>query len=316
MPNTQTYQLLAYLMTALQANGFRVGTGQQLRLQQLMEQLPDNISLEHLKFRLAPVFAKSKEEQRLFYELFDIAKNSLEIKTQKVSKVIVPTKNPFKKWIWLVGFALFAVLSILIYLRLNPIAAPYTYQPLPIVSETVLVGDSAKLCINNAFRANELLADRADQKETIKYSLCNGLSKGTHLGLGIYEVDDLGCVNYLASDTGKVRVCVSMVFEFSKNIETIVDTVLIEIDIESATVETEIKITKPIIAKNKKSDLAIRPLPFDRNIKELQAPQASVWANEYYAFQTIFNLLFPLESLFCFTKRNQANSLQNQFCEL
>lgn len=298
MPNTQTYQLLAHLMTALQANGFRVGTGQQLRLQQLMERLPDDISLEHLKFRLAPIFAKSKEEQRLFYELFEVAKKSLEIKPKKVSKAIAPTKNPFKKWIWLVGFVLFAVLSVLIYLRLNPIAAPYTYQPLPIVSETILVGDSAKLCVDNAFRANELLVDRADKKESIKYSLCNGLIKGTHLGLGIYEVDDFGCVNYLASDTGKVRVCVSMVFEFSKNIETIVDTVLIEIDIESATVETEITATKPVKVQNKKSDLAIRPLPFDRNIKELEAAQASIWANEYYAFQTIFrNWLFSRQGL-------------------
>ena len=58
MPNTQTYQFLSHLMTALQANGFRVGTGQQLRLQQLIEQLPEDISVEQLKFRLAPIFAK------------------------------------------------------------------------------------------------------------------------------------------------------------------------------------------------------------------------------------------------------------------
>jgi formylglycine-generating enzyme required for sulfatase activity len=279
MPNTQTYQFLSHLMTALQANGFRVGTGQQLRLQQLIEQLPEDISVEQLKFRLAPIFAKSKEEQQLFYELYEVAKSSLDIKSQKKHEEITPPKNPFKKWIWFVSFLLFAVVLVLVYLRLNPIAAPYLYKPLPIISETVLVGDSAVLCVDNAFRANEILEDRADKKEIIKYTLCNGLSEGTHLGLGVYNIDATGCVHYLASDTGKVRLCTSMAFEFSENVETIVDTVWIEIDIENA--------AQPITINNK-NDLSIRPLPIKRSIEELEVDQASVWANEYYAFQAIF----------------------------
>jgi len=290
MPNTEIYQLLSHLMTALQSNGFRIGTGQQLRLQQLMEKLPNDIPLEQLKYRLAPIFAKSKEEQQLFYELFEVAKKSIGAKPQKALKTsVTKPKNPYTKWIWLVGFLLVAVVSILVYLRLNPIAAPYTYQPLPIVSETVLVGSPAKLCVDNAFRANELLEDRADKKEVVRYSLCNGLHQGTHLGLGVYNIDSTGCVNYIASDTGKVQLCVSMVFEFSENVKTIVDTVLIEVDIEaSETLPTEDE-KQQIAALNKKDyELSIRPLPIKRSIEELEAEEANTWTNEYYAFETIF----------------------------
>ena len=61
-------------MSALRANGFRVGTGQQLRLQHLMEQLSQDIEPQALKTRLAPIFVKNREEQQLFYELFDLRK--------------------------------------------------------------------------------------------------------------------------------------------------------------------------------------------------------------------------------------------------
>ncbi|NJN77062.1 MAG: hypothetical protein HC803_00995 [Saprospiraceae bacterium] len=127
MPNQQIYQLLAYLMAALQANGFRVGTGQQLRLQQLMEQLPDDISLDSLKTRLAPIFVKSREEQQLFYELFEEAKRNLEVKETSFATPIEKPKNPYKKWIWIAGGLVVIAIAIALWFRLNPPEVSYQY---------------------------------------------------------------------------------------------------------------------------------------------------------------------------------------------
>ena len=282
MPNQQKYQLLAYLMTALQANGFRVGTGQQLRLQQLMEQLPDDFPLENLKTRLAPIFVKSKEEQQLFYELFEEAKGSLEVKESPLAAPFEKPKNPYKKWIWIAGAMVAIATMTALWFWVNPPKVSYEYlkKPLPIISQTIIENDTATIPLADAFRANELL-DETEIEEKVIYRLCDGLSDHTDLGIGFSGIDSLGNLTYIAQDAGKVESCVTMIFEMENGIETIVDTVLVEINVEARVIvktDTPVAITKPQV----ENILSLRPYPIERNIEELLAPQQTGWAKFYY----------------------------------
>jgi hypothetical protein len=282
MPNQQKYQLLAYLMTALQANGFRVGTGQQLRLQQLMEQLPDDFPLENLKTRLAPIFVKSKEEQQLFYELFEEAKGSLEVKESPLAAPFEKPKNPYKKWIWIAGAMVAIAIMTALWFWVNPPKVSYEYlkKPLPIISQTIIENDTATIPLADAFRANELL-DETEIEEKVIYRLCDGLSDHTYLCIGFSGIDSLGNLTYIAQDAGKVESCVTMIFEMENGIETIVDTVLVEINVEARVIvktDTPVAITKPQV----ENILSLRPYPIERNIEELLAPQQTGWAKFYY----------------------------------
>jgi formylglycine-generating enzyme required for sulfatase activity len=284
MPNQQTYQLLAYLMTALQANGFRVGTGQQLRLQQLMEQLPEDIALDRLKTRLAPIFVKSKEEQQLFYELFEEVKRSLEIKDSPFVAPLEKPKNPYKKWIWIASALLAISISIALWFRLNPPEITYAYlkKPVPIISQTILEDDTASIALADAFRANELLKS-TEIDERIVYSLCDGLSEHTDLSVGFSSIDSLGNLTYIAQDTGKVASCVTMIFELENDLQTIIDTVLVEIDVVSRVVTP---IDEPIANTSKiENILPLRSYPIKRNIEELTASQPEGWAKAYLNFE-------------------------------
>jgi formylglycine-generating enzyme required for sulfatase activity len=285
MPNQQKYQLLAYLMTALQANGFRVGTGQQLRLQQLMENLPDDIPLDKLKTRLAPIFVKSSEEQQLFYELFEEAKQHLEVKESPSAAPITKPKNLYKKWIWIAAAMVAIAVVISLWFRLNPPEVSYEYleKSLPIISQTILKNDTATIPLADAFRANELL-QLSNYQGFIAYALCDGLSEHTDLSVGFSSIDSLGNLTYIAQDTGEVRSCVTMAFELQNDAITIVDTVLVEINVEARIItknDEPIANTGPPV----ENILPLRPYPVKRNIDELTAPQPEGWAKAYLTFE-------------------------------
>lgn len=327
MPNQQTYQLLAQLMAALQANGFRVGTGQQLRLQHLMEQLPEDIEPDALKTRLAPIFAKNREEQQLFYELFEEAKRNLHFEEKATSTIPKKIKNKYTKWIWIIGSLILAVLAVLIWLRLNPPKTEYAYlkNPIHIISETLIVGDTAKICTNADFRAAlELEKNRFQNNQKITYTLCNGLHENTDIGIGQYRVDSTGCVTYFSKDTGSTEICVSMVFQHSNNVETIVDTVLLEVDV----VEALDRYNKPKPNLTATNTLNPRPFPIEQNIEKLSIPKANDWTKTYYDFENNWraayykyvnwvNFLYILLTVLCciyyFTKVKKWLDLENSF---
>ena len=67
----QAFRLIANLLAAWEKEGFAVGIETQLQLRELTQKLPDDISIQNLKTLFAPLFANTRDEQELFYELFD-----------------------------------------------------------------------------------------------------------------------------------------------------------------------------------------------------------------------------------------------------
>ncbi len=289
MPNQEIYQLLAYLMTALEANGFRIGTGQQLRLHQLLEQFPA-ISADSLKTHLAPIFTKNKDEQQLFYELFEEAKKQIALPASETSSPPPKAKNVYRKWIWVFAAIAGILLIVLLWLRLNPPQIQYDYlnKPIPVLSQTVVQGDTVTLQIAAVFRANELLVKTGKNRfqkgniPQIAYTLCNGLSKSNDVGVGIASVNAFGTLTYIGQDTGKISTCVTMAFELSENVEPIIDTVFVEINVESTLPIDDNAIPVPTKVT---SSLNTRALPISRNIEELQMPQIEGWTKTYYTFE-------------------------------
>jgi formylglycine-generating enzyme required for sulfatase activity len=64
-------RLIVELLTMLHAEGYPLGPGKLMQLEELLRQLPPDLPPAALRTQLAPLFAGSPEEQRRFYELFD-----------------------------------------------------------------------------------------------------------------------------------------------------------------------------------------------------------------------------------------------------
>ncbi|NJN77063.1 MAG: hypothetical protein HC803_01000 [Saprospiraceae bacterium] len=153
---------------------------------------------------------------------------------------------------------------------------------MPIISQTILENDTATIPLADAFRANELL-QTTENEEKVVYTFCNGLGEDKDLGVGFSKIDSLGNLIYTTQDTGKVRSCVTMAFEL-RNKVTIVDTVLVEINVEQriiTEIDEPIAITEPKV----ENILSLRPYPVKRNIEELAVPEAKGWAKAYLNFE-------------------------------
>ncbi len=68
MTRTRPYLLTALLLDVLETEGWKIGTGQQLRIQELLRQLPDDVDDDALGLALAPLLARNPQEQSLVYE--------------------------------------------------------------------------------------------------------------------------------------------------------------------------------------------------------------------------------------------------------
>ncbi len=109
MPNTFKYQLLAVLLDRLETEGYPLGTGKYLQIQQLMQQLPDDLPREEWGYVLAPLFARTEQEQKDFYELFEqcLKQVTPEKPERKAIKKKGPQKTSFSKWVIGVALLLF-----------------------------------------------------------------------------------------------------------------------------------------------------------------------------------------------------------------
>ncbi len=63
--------LLSELVAALEAEGYSMGTGKYLQVQELLSRLPEDLPLEGLSSVLCPLFARSPQEQADFYRTFE-----------------------------------------------------------------------------------------------------------------------------------------------------------------------------------------------------------------------------------------------------
>ena len=61
-----TYPILADLLSRLRADGFEIGVGTHLQVQELLNRLPDRYTEEELGSFLCPLFARNPAQQERF----------------------------------------------------------------------------------------------------------------------------------------------------------------------------------------------------------------------------------------------------------
>jgi len=117
------YQLLADLLATLEAEEFPIGVGKHLELQQLYSMLPEEIAVEDMKTLLAPIFAKNKQDQEFFYDIFDQSLSRVKSKTwepkEKTTSSFLPKKSKWEIITRLLVIALLFSIVALVYLRIS-----------------------------------------------------------------------------------------------------------------------------------------------------------------------------------------------------
>ncbi|MBU6343399.1 MAG: hypothetical protein KGS48_18020, partial [Bacteroidetes bacterium] len=122
--NPQLYALAAKILARWEDEVRRFAPDEHLRWQQLLQQLPAHCDARQLRDVLAPLIAKNRQEQDLFYTFFEA--ESAEIPEEK--PVIQAPTNGF--WVRYAPFLLLAGLGALIagmyFLPPHPAALPAT----------------------------------------------------------------------------------------------------------------------------------------------------------------------------------------------
>ncbi len=113
--NPQAYHLITALLNAWAAEGYVLGVDSQLLLRELLQKLPSDIELKDLKTKLAPVLANTREEQELFYELFDkkLLETELFFKENLETSTPIPIEPTPSVWNWK-KWLFYALLTILL----------------------------------------------------------------------------------------------------------------------------------------------------------------------------------------------------------
>jgi hypothetical protein len=71
MTDTRLHILMSELTAALEADGYDMGTGKHLQVQELLRRIPSDMPPERLSALLCPLFARNRQEQNDFYQLFE-----------------------------------------------------------------------------------------------------------------------------------------------------------------------------------------------------------------------------------------------------
>lgn len=107
--STYTFELVAAFLHALEAEGYPIGTGAYLNIQEVMTQLPEDISDDALRDSLIPILATNEQEQHLFRSLFKRAQR--QVKTLRVESDMMQQGSTKRSRI---GFFFFLLLGILL----------------------------------------------------------------------------------------------------------------------------------------------------------------------------------------------------------
>lgn len=136
------YQLLAELLRSLEAEGFTFGVGKHLQMQQLLAQLPAEVTIEDFAPIFAPLLCTSDKEQQRFYEIFADSLARVEaVNTPPKSAVIEPidaTQKRLKWLLWILGIPVLVALGYLVYQDIGQVVherpkvlknIPFTIEP-------------------------------------------------------------------------------------------------------------------------------------------------------------------------------------------
>jgi formylglycine-generating enzyme required for sulfatase activity/N-acetylmuramoyl-L-alanine amidase len=182
------YHLIADLLNSLKAEGYAIGTGLHLRLEELLRKLPDDMPAEELGQHLSPLFAQSPKQQEAFYELFE---NSLKQSTHFFAQLEDQSeedkgKDQSNRWKWLImllGFAfvippfIFFLLWLFTPAQDNRIIKPFE--------------------VNGASSKVECLSDTLDLKGLPKVSKATLIFQ-KDISLGSVSIDTPYCITYTA----------------------------------------------------------------------------------------------------------------------
>ncbi len=206
MQQAFTYRLIAELFRSLEAEGYQAGTGQQLRVQELLRRLPDSLSEEELMYALAPLFARNPQQQEQFYRLFQQSyrrtKHYFE-SLQASAEATASSRQAAKKdaWLkWLIFFLAFALIVPPLAIRgffiwedeSRLVAKPFIVQG----------GKEAVSCL-----ADSVIGAEIGQVDTFE------LRYAGRGDLGSFMLDPPGCLTYIAQDSISGRDSIVLVFK-------------------------------------------------------------------------------------------------------
>ena len=104
MTQTRPYILTALLLDALETEGWKIGTGQQLRVQELLRQLPPDTGDEALVLALTPLLARNPQAQALVYEKFEEcikrADEMAALAPAQVPEEVAEAERALRRWYW------------------------------------------------------------------------------------------------------------------------------------------------------------------------------------------------------------------------
>lgn len=199
------HHLIAELLSTLQAEGYPLGTGQQLRVQELLGRLPEGVKLEELPLLLAPVFASNPKEQAHFYELFEQCRRRTEAFFREIEQVELHQPDHrgrrIRGVIWALLLLLLVPPAVVIYQLMKPVQRDYIEKPFQ-----VQAGEQVVVC----------LIDSSDLKSfgtPVSYEV---LYPG-HEGLGSFMIDTPQCLSYIAQDS--IEGQDSIVVEWSNELD-------------------------------------------------------------------------------------------------
>ena len=277
------YQLLADLLATLESEDFPIGVGKHLELQQLYSMLPEEISAEEMKTLLAPIFAKNKQDQEFFYDIFDqslsrIISKSWEPKDQPITPIL-PPKSKWEIITRLLGITLLSIAAFLIYLRLaEKEPAPRLVNNFPI--EKIEVKEDTLYSIN--------LLEYNDLKDSLSQLITNdslplfiSFEDGELVGaipkVGNYQMDSLG--NFTLKTEDDIPL-------FSKSVRVISNYRNGEIQYDLSFYGGE-----EIIESAERNFLEFRKHPFPKDLGQLFPKPPPVW---YTYFQKYKYWIKPL----------------------
>ena len=190
-----TYRLVADLIQTLETEGYQIGTGQYLRVQELLRQLPDGMPAEELMYALGPLFVQTPQQQDQFYRLFQQARDRTEAyfraidQAQNTTEEIPLLQRRPRKLQWLlVALALLLVVPPVIVIGLYYLKE--STRPYERIF-TVNAGASASSCIPDS-----VLQEHIGSIDTFEVLFAG--RKGQALGSFML---DRNCLDYIARDS-------------------------------------------------------------------------------------------------------------------
>jgi len=234
---TRPYLLTALLLDALETEGRKLGTGAQLRVQELLRRLPDEVDDEELCLALSPLLARNPHEQAQVYEKWEECRRRADeliahAPPPPVTEAVAEAKRAIRRWRWRmwlpIALLLLGALGVALWLWRSP------QRPVRLAQEVIVnTGQTAHFCPTD-FPASDSLPGKVATL-SIRYARTlppQALKRGeggpqdkdpTRSGasaLGAFLIQNDSCLLYTAGDrAGRDSLVLSLVFSDGKKAE-------------------------------------------------------------------------------------------------